>query len=58
MVQNKAGTIKLHAGFILTSVTTVRSTTSGKMRLLILGLKRFSYILICVNNQYFNKWSN
>ena len=50
MEQNRAGTIKLNAEFILNSVTTLRATTSGKKRLLILGLKRFSYILICLNN--------
>jgi len=50
MEQNRAGTIKMSAEFTLTSMATPRATISGKKRLLVLGLKRFSYILIYVNN--------
>jgi hypothetical protein len=46
MEQHRADTIKLHAEFMLTSVTRLRATTSGNKRLLVLGLKRF--------NLYFN----
>jgi hypothetical protein len=55
MEQNGTGTIKLNTEFKLTSVTTLMVRTLAKKMMLVLRLKRFTYIFICVNNKHVKK---